>query len=43
MGFTAARKAETILANTRRIIAIEALAAAQGLEIRGAARTCTQY
>jgi histidine ammonia-lyase len=34
MGFTAARKAETILANTRRIIAIEALAAAQGLDMR---------
>jgi histidine ammonia-lyase len=34
MGFTAARKAETIIANTRRIIAIEALAAAQGLEMR---------
>jgi histidine ammonia-lyase len=34
MGFTAARKAESILANTRRIIAIEALAAAQGLELR---------
>jgi histidine ammonia-lyase len=35
MGFTSARKALTILANTEHIIAIEALAAAQGLDLRG--------
>lgn len=35
MGFTSARKALTILANTERILAIEALAAAQGLDLRG--------
>ncbi|MEA2509471.1 MAG: histidine ammonia-lyase [Actinomycetota bacterium] len=35
MGFTAARKAAAILANTRNVIAIEGLAAAQGLDMRG--------
>jgi histidine ammonia-lyase len=35
MGFTAARKAAAILTNTRHIIAIEGLAAAQGLDMRG--------
>jgi histidine ammonia-lyase len=34
MGFTAARKAAAILANTRHVIAIEGLAAAQGLDMR---------
>jgi histidine ammonia-lyase len=34
MGFTAARKAATILTNTAHIIAIETLGAAQGLEMR---------
>jgi histidine ammonia-lyase len=50
MGFTSARKAMTILANAERIIAIEALAAAQGLDLRGmepapgtgAARSCVR-
>jgi histidine ammonia-lyase len=34
MGFTSARKALTILANTERVLAVEALAAAQGLDLR---------
>jgi histidine ammonia-lyase len=34
MGFTSARKALTILANTERILAVEALAAAQALDLR---------
>ncbi len=34
MGATSARKARTILANTERVIAIEALGAAQGLDLR---------
>jgi histidine ammonia-lyase len=34
MGFTAARKSETILRNTQRVIAIEALAGAQALQLR---------
>lgn len=34
MGFTAGQKAAVVLANTRRVIAIEALAAAQALEMR---------
>ncbi|MDP9226601.1 MAG: histidine ammonia-lyase [Actinomycetota bacterium] len=34
MGFTSARKAHAILVNTERVIAMEALAAAQGLELR---------
>jgi histidine ammonia-lyase len=50
MGFTAARKALTILANTERVLAIEALAAAQGLDLRrmdpapgtDAARACVR-
>jgi histidine ammonia-lyase len=50
MGFTSARKAMTILANAERVIAIEALAAAQGLDLRGmepapgtgAARACVR-
>lgn len=35
MGATAARKAAGIVANTERVIAIEALTAAQGLDLRG--------
>jgi histidine ammonia-lyase len=35
MGMTSARKAMAILANSERVIAIEALAAAQGLDLRG--------
>lgn len=35
MGMTSARRAATILENTERVIAIEALAAAQGLDLRG--------
>jgi histidine ammonia-lyase len=35
MGMTSARKASAILANAERVIAIEALAAAQGLDLRG--------
>lgn len=35
MGMTSARKAVAILANCERVIAIEALAAAQGLDLRG--------
>lgn len=34
MGMTSARKAASILANVERVIAIEALAAAQGLDLR---------
>jgi histidine ammonia-lyase len=34
MGLTSARKALTILGNTQRVLAIEALAAAQGLDFR---------
>src|SRR5918999_1089998 len=34
MGATSARKASAILANTEHVIAIEALAAAQGLDLR---------
>ena len=34
MGATSARKARTILANTEHVIAVEALAAAQGLDLR---------
>lgn len=34
MGATAARKARRILANTRRVLAIEALTASQGLDLR---------
>lgn len=34
MGATAARKAAGIVANAERVIAIEALAAAQGLDLR---------
>lgn len=35
MGVTAGRKARTILANTRRVLAIEWVCAAQGLELAG--------
>jgi histidine ammonia-lyase len=35
MGATSARKAAAILANTEHVIAIEALSAAQGLDLRG--------
>jgi histidine ammonia-lyase len=35
MGATSARKASEILANTEHVIAIEALAAGQGLDLRG--------
>lgn len=35
MGMTSARKAMALLANSERVIAIEALAAAQGLDLRG--------
>jgi histidine ammonia-lyase len=50
MGFTSARKALTILANTERVLAVEALAAAQGLDLRSmdpapgtdAARACVR-
>jgi histidine ammonia-lyase len=35
MGATSARKAAQILANTEHVIAIEALAAGQGLDLRG--------
>jgi histidine ammonia-lyase len=34
MGFTAARKSAAILRNAQRVIAIEALAGAQGLDLR---------
>jgi histidine ammonia-lyase len=34
MGMTSARKAASILANVERVIAIEGLAAAQGLDLR---------
>jgi histidine ammonia-lyase len=34
MGLTAARKAAAILRNARHVIAVEALAGAQGLELR---------
>jgi histidine ammonia-lyase len=50
MGFTSARKALTILANTERVLAVEALVAAQGLDLRtmdpapgtDAARACVR-
>ena len=35
MGMTSARRASEILANTEHVVAIEALAAAQGLDLRG--------
>ena len=35
MGMTSGRKAMALLANTERVVAIEALAAAQGLDLRG--------
>ena len=35
MGMTSARKAMALLSNSERVIAIEALAAAQGLDLRG--------
>ncbi|MEA2506987.1 MAG: histidine ammonia-lyase [Actinomycetota bacterium] len=35
MGFTAARKAATVLVNAQHVIAIEALGGAQGLDLRG--------
>jgi histidine ammonia-lyase len=35
MGAAAARKAAAIIANVERVIAIEAIAAAQGLDLRG--------
>jgi histidine ammonia-lyase len=35
MGATAARKAAAVVANVERVIAIEAIAAAQGLDLRG--------
>lgn len=34
MGATSARKARTILAHTERVIAVEAMTAAQGLDLR---------
>ena len=39
MGATSGRKALAILANTERVIAIEALAAAQALELRAPLKT----
>lgn len=36
MGATSARKAAAVVANTERVVAIEALSAAQGLDLRGA-------
>jgi histidine ammonia-lyase len=35
MGLTSARKALAVLANTQKVIAVEALAAAQGIDLRG--------